>query len=64
MRIQQGDQLRITQLRKGIQEEYILKIENLTQQRVFEAYHVLNSREREVLLAGGLLNYTRNRSPN
>jgi aconitate hydratase len=64
MRIQQGDRLRITQLRKGIQEEYILKIENLTQQRVFEAYHVLNSREREVLLAGGLLNYTRNRSPN
>jgi aconitate hydratase len=62
MRIQQGDHFRIARLLKGVQEGYILKIENLTQQRTFEAYHVLNSREREIVLAGGLLNYTRNRS--
>ena len=59
LRIQQGDQLRIVQLRKGLQEEGLLQIENLTQQRIFEVSHGLNSREREILLAGGLLNYTR-----
>jgi aconitate hydratase len=61
-RIQQGDQLRITQLREGLQEGDLLKIENQTQQRGFEAFHGLNSREREILLSGGLLNYTRNHS--
>jgi aconitate hydratase len=58
LKIQQGDHLRINDLRKGLQEEGFLKIENLTQQRVFEVSHGLNSREREILLAGGLLNYT------
>jgi aconitate hydratase len=60
MRIQQGDQLRMTNLRRELQESDLLKIENVTQQRVFEVTHGLNSREREILLAGGLLNYTRN----
>jgi aconitate hydratase len=61
LRIQQGDQLRITNLRSGLQEEGLLKVENLTQQGVFEVSHGLNSREKDILLAGGLLNYTRNR---
>jgi len=60
IRIQQGDRLRIANLRIGIQEEDLLKIENVTQQRVFEVSHGLNSRERKILLAGGLLNYTLN----
>ncbi len=60
LRIQQGDRLRITHLQIGLQEGSPLKIENVTQQRVFEVSHGLNSREREILLAGGLLNYTRN----
>ena len=60
LRIQQGDRLRITHLQIGLQEGNLLKIENVTQQRVFEVSHGLNSREREILLAGGLLNYTRN----
>jgi aconitate hydratase len=62
--IQQGDRLRITNLRRELQESDLLKIENVTQQRVFEVTHGLNSREREVLLAGGLLNYTRNHEKN
>ena len=60
LRIEQGDQLRITNLRIGLQEGGLLRIENLTQQRPFEVFHGLNSREKEILLAGGLLNYTRN----
>jgi predicted aconitate hydratase len=62
LKIQQGDQLRMTHLRNAIQEEGFLKIENVTQKRMFEVSHGLSSREREILLAGGLLNYTRNRA--
>jgi aconitate hydratase len=58
-RIQQGDQLRITHLRDGLGAGDGLRIENVTQQRVFEVLHGLNERETDILLAGGLLNYTR-----
>jgi aconitate hydratase len=57
-RIRQGDLLRITHLRSGVEHGNSLKIENVTQERIFEVSHGLNSREREILLAGGLLNYT------
>jgi aconitate hydratase len=60
-KIQPGDHLQITHLRSALQEEGLLKIENVTQKRIFEVSHGLNSREREILLAGGLLNYTRKR---
>ena len=60
-KIQQGDCLRIPQPRSALQGEGLLKIENVTQKRMFNVSHGLNSREREVLLAGGLLNYTRER---
>jgi len=59
-KIQPGDHLQMTHLRSALQEEGLLKIENVTQKRIFEVSHGLNSREREILLAGGLLNYTRN----
>jgi aconitate hydratase len=62
LKIQQGDQLQMTHLRNAIQGEGFLKIENFTQKRMFEVSHGLSSREREILLAGGLLNYTRNRA--
>jgi len=61
-KIQQGDHLRMTHLRNAIQGESILKIENVTQKRMFEVSHGLSARERGILLAGGLLNYTRNRT--
>jgi aconitate hydratase len=61
LKIQQGDRLRITQLRKALQEEDLLEIENVTQKRIVKVSHGLNVREREILLAGGLLNYTRER---
>ena len=57
-RIQQGDTLRITGLRKGLRAGDFLTIENETQKRFFEALHGLNPREIEILLAGGLLNHT------
>jgi aconitate hydratase len=60
-RVQQGDRLRITNLRDGLRVNGLLKVENVTQQRVFEVSHGLNQREIEMLLAGGLLNYSRDR---
>jgi len=59
-RIQQGDQLRIKDIRDRLEKDGFLKIENVTQQRTFEVSHGLSRREAEILLAGGLLNYTRN----
>jgi aconitate hydratase len=58
--IKQGDRIRITHLRSRLEEGGPLKIENVTQGKLFDVSHGLNSREREVLLAGGLLNHTRN----
>jgi len=58
-RIEQGDRLRISNLRNGLRVNGFLKIENLTQKRTFEVSHGLNQREVEILRAGGLLNYTR-----
>jgi aconitate hydratase len=60
-KIQQGDRLRITQLRSAPQGEGLLMIENVTQKRILNVSHGLNSRQRQILLAGGLLNYTRER---
>lgn len=59
LKIRQEDHLRITDLRRAIQGESFLRVENTTQKRMFEVSHGLNTREREVLLAGGLLNYIR-----
>ena len=61
-KIEQGDHLRISNLRNALERDDLLKIENVTQKRMFEVSHGLSSREREILLAGGLLNYTRNRT--
>jgi aconitate hydratase len=58
LRIQQGDYFRITNLRKGLRVGGLITIENETQKRSFEVLHGLNQREIEILLAGGLLNYT------
>jgi aconitate hydratase len=60
-KIEQGDHLRISHLRNTLERNDLLRIENVTQKRIFEVSHGLNSREREILLAGGLLNFIRER---
>jgi aconitate hydratase len=59
-KIQQGDQLKTKDIRAKLKKDGFLTIENVTQRRVFEVSHGLNPREKKILLAGGLLNYTRN----
>ena len=58
-RIQQGDQLRIKDVRDRLEKDEFLEIEDATQGRTFEVSHGLSDREMRILLAGGLLNYTR-----
>jgi aconitate hydratase len=60
--IHQGDQLRIESIRDHLKVKGTLTIKNVTQRRVFEVLHDLNHREIAILLAGGLLNHTRNHS--
>jgi len=57
--IEIGDWLQINSLRGSLRVNGFLKIENTTQQRTFEVAHGLNQREIDILLAGGLLNYTK-----
>jgi len=58
-RIQQGDKLRIKDIRDRLEKDGFLKIENVTQQRTFEVSPELSQREMKILLDGGLLNHTR-----
>jgi aconitate hydratase len=58
-KVQQGDRLRVINLREGLRVNGFLKVENVTQQRFFEVSHGFNEREIAILLAGGYLNYTR-----
>ena len=58
-KVQQEDRLKIENIQNSLKRDGFLRVENVTQQRVFEVSHGLNHRETEVLLAGGLLNYIR-----
>jgi len=58
-KVKQGDRLRITNLRDVLKVNGLLRVEDVTEQRLFKVSHGLNQREIEMLLAGGLLDYTR-----
>jgi len=61
-RVGPGDQLKIENVRNCLQVNGSLTIQNVTKVRMFEALHGMNQREIDILLAGGLLNYTRGKS--
>ena len=61
-RVGPGDQLKIENVRNCLQVNGSLTIQNVTKGRMFEALHGMNQREIDILLAGGLLNYTRGKS--
>jgi aconitate hydratase len=60
-RVRQGDRLKIERLQNSLMKGESLRVENVTQQRVFQVSHEFNDREIEIMLAGGLLNYIRSR---
>ena len=59
-RIDAGDVLGIKGVTDGIKNADTLVIENKTKDFAFEAKIELSERQRDMLLAGGLLNYTKN----
>ena len=58
-KIDLGDKLKIENLRKSIQSGKIIEIKNLTKNSKFTVKHDMTEREVNIMLAGGLLNYTK-----
>ncbi|MDI6800845.1 MAG: aconitate hydratase [Thermodesulfovibrionales bacterium] len=58
-KIQKGDRLLLRNVIESVKSGQSFIIENLTQEYIFEAVPSLNDRERELILKGGLLPYTR-----
>lgn len=55
----QGDRLRVVGARRAVEQGTGVTVESLTRSRRFQAEHGLTARERAILLAGGVLRYTR-----
>ena len=59
--LKKNDILELSDMRKKIEENLkIITITNISQKYTIEVQHDLSDREREIILAGGKLNYTRN----
>jgi predicted aconitate hydratase len=61
-RINQDDQLLIENLADSVKSSDKVTIKNITSDFEFEGKLVLSARDRDILLAAGLLNYTKNKS--
>lgn len=59
--IRQGDQLQIKDIRVELKPEKLITVYNTTQNFEFTVNHGLTQRQIDIILAGGLLNYTKNR---
>ncbi|HEY4682463.1 MAG TPA: aconitase family protein, partial [Candidatus Acidoferrales bacterium] len=56
-KLEQGDRLQIADVRKSLAEDKPLVIKNLAKGTTFPVKHGLSERQRQIVLAGGLLNY-------
>lgn len=60
--LEQDDELELSGVHESLREGQPIRVKNVTRGTEFEVTHDLTPREREVLLAGGLLNYTKARA--
>jgi aconitate hydratase len=58
-KIEKGDRLRIPDIKKSLKENQTYTVYNLTKDYSFEISSHFNDREKEILLAGGLLPYSK-----
>jgi aconitate hydratase len=58
-KIEKGDKLRIEGIKDALAGDQIYTVENITRNYSFEALSHLNERERDIILSGGLLPYTK-----
>ena len=61
-RIDQGDELELKGIRAAIEDAASVQLTNKTKGETYDLTYDLSDRQREMLLAGGLLNYTRETS--
>jgi aconitate hydratase len=59
--IDSGDEIQIPNIREVISKNEPLIVENLTKGKNFEVNYELSERQRNILLAGGMLSYIRNK---
>jgi aconitate hydratase len=59
-RLKQDDQLEITGVREAVGAGKFLRVKNVTQGFEFPVKYNLSERQRQIMLAGGLLNFVRN----
>ena len=55
----EGDALKIENVHKALKNNEPLKVKNLRTKKVLEATYDLTDRQKAIILAGGLLNYTK-----
>ena len=60
--IEQMDELQISNLKEAIAKDNELTVKNVTKGTEFKVSIELSQRQREMLIAGGLLNYTKKMS--
>ena len=58
-RVDKGDKLSLEGVKRSLKENLSCRIHNLTKNYFFEAIADFNDREKEILLAGGLLPYAK-----
>ncbi len=58
-KISQGDLLLIENVKKSIENNLPISLKNVTKNESYELYYEFSDRQRDMILAGGLLNYTR-----
>ncbi len=61
-KVEQGDELEMVDVKAALAAQTPIMVRNLTKGSSFEADYTLSDRQIEVLLAGGLLNYIRQRA--
>ncbi len=59
--IDSGDELEIPDIRKVLSENKPLIVKNLTKRKPFEVNYELSERQKNILLAGGMLSYIKNK---
>jgi len=59
--IDSGDEIRIPNIRKVLSKNEPLIVKNLTKGKDFEVNYELSERQRNILLAGGMLSYIKNK---
>jgi aconitate hydratase len=60
--LSQGDKLEIPDMKQIIKVDHPFPVKNLTTGKSIQMVHGLTERQQEILLAGGLLNWTKQKS--